>query len=218
MVHELLEAIASGNPWVIVLGSLVPLTPVLKLIIEWNIGRHTLKKDRQSLFVAAINSSLEKAEGQNSSFLNYQLEQTFESYYGKRLHHFEIRKILNTPKPSYFTRQYLIAHKFLKMENKKEVPGKIRFKNKPKRYRISYLYWTLRFFPALVLQSLGYFIFASSGMFLMLKLFPLAAKQENVSAEISVVLAGVSLIIFSVSFLVDAVKLQAALRLRIKNY
>jgi hypothetical protein len=217
-VHDIYEALASGSPLLIGFACLLAAIPIMKIIIEFNTQRHSLRKDRQALFFAAINSSLEKTEGSNASFLNYQLEQTFESYYRKRLHHFEIKKIINTPKPSYFARQYLLAQKFLRMENKKEVPGKIRFKNKPKRYRISLRSWAWRFFPMSILNIFGYFIFSSGGMLLVLKLLPIAIKQGNVPAAIGVAIVGVSSIIFSISFLADAVNFHTALRIRTKNY
>lgn len=135
---NLVEAVGTHNAMIILVVLVVALAPVVKNWADMRNGAHTVKKDRQSALFSALNSYLISAPEYAPAFLNFQLEQTFEFYYKKRLMHHEIKKLATATDPSSSIRQYLRTVPYLKLDIKNGVPGKFRFKEKPQRYHLKF--------------------------------------------------------------------------------
>lgn len=142
-------------------------------------GSHTVKKDRQAALFAAMNNYLISAPGYAPEFLNYQLEQTFDFYYKKRLVHHEIRKLVSATDPSDSIREYLQTKPFLKLEIKNGVPGKFRFREKQKRYRLKILRWKLTFYKTRWRLLVFYFFSALFGSLLLIALTSFADHNKD---------------------------------------
>ncbi|SFI37524.1 hypothetical protein SAMN04515618_12015 [Collimonas sp. OK307] len=214
---NLMGALSSSNPFLISFALLIAMFGLVKIWAEVRSSSHLVKKDRQSALLTAMSSYLEKKPEQSIAFLNYQLEQTFEYYYRKRLNHFEIAKLVNTAKPSEAIIQYLGARLHLVMENKNGAPGKIRFKKEPKRFRIKLLFWTLRPFKASTLAFLSYCFFGMCGSLILLHGVPMTINSKNYGLGIAAVVIGVSLIIAAVTSLIDGMKYSSALEFLIRH-
>ncbi|SDY80910.1 hypothetical protein SAMN04515617_1238 [Collimonas sp. OK242] len=176
---NIIEAVGTHNPWIIVVALIIVLAPVIKNWADMRTGSHTVKKDRQSALFAAMNSYLISAPGYAPEFLNYQLEQTFWFYYKKQLAHHEIKKLVSATDPSDSIREYLLTRPYLKLEIKNGALGKFRFRKKQKRYRLKIFHWKLRLYKTRWLLFLLYFVFAFFGSILLIALTSFVIKTHD---------------------------------------
>lgn len=178
-MNNIIEALGTHNPWIIVVALIVLLAPIIKNWADMRTGSHTVKRDRQSALFAAMNSYLISAPGYAPEFLNYQLEQTFSFYYKKPLTHHEIKKLVSATDPSDSIREYLLTRPYLKLEIKNGVLGKFRFRTKQKIYRLKFFRWKLRLYKTRWALLFLYFVLAFFGSISLIALISFAIKTKD---------------------------------------
>lgn len=178
-MSNIIEAVGTHNPWIIVVALIVLLAPIIKNWADMKTGSHTVKRDRQSALFAAMNSYLISAPGYAPEFLNYQLEQTFGFYYKKQLAHHEIKKLVSATNPSDSIREYLLTRPHLKLGIKNGVLGKFRFRQKQKRYRLKIFRWKLTLYKTRWALLFFYFVLAFFGLMSLIAVTSFAIKTKD---------------------------------------
>jgi hypothetical protein len=213
----IIEAIGTHNVMIIFVLLVVRFAPVVKNWADMRNGAHAVKKDRQSALFSALNSYLIGAPEYAPEFLNFQLEQTFQFYYKKRLMHHEIRKLATATDPSESIRAYLRTTPYLNLEIKSGVPGKFRFKEKPQRYHFRYK--GKRLYKTSVHYLVLYAIFGVVGGFSLVSLATGAVK--NGASIDATFIWQISLAVFSImmaiGYLVAESKVDCARRFLLRK-